>query len=417
MLNSNNNDDFDSSDINSILIKEQYSQSHLVPSTQDQTAELSSRNYDSKLSNDNYYQSWVGLSKTDQLMHTHISSSRPSQEQILNTKARVKVIRQHLLPPRNKSQEKKKRVLELLQQKAIQHLGLKTDQVLRTQENGLCLKPNAALIQSQQKNESRFKRKYSRKDLTKEECGSDYLSVQRYHSNQNRRNLDYTGSNSRVELESLIPKLSTKIKQEHFKYLLKNTPIKLKGRQISFKIQYQLSKEIRNTSCSYAHQNLQPNINNSLASLPKLMLRSSSRQSITQRSMAQNSINKKITRLSKERRNQIRNLVFKIDDVLNEENQIKKSFIRDKENDIGLINMRLDQISSKINDNLQEQDLYDSRFNKVFSEEERLEAIGQMRKDIDDTGYAFKSNKRKFPLNHRQKLINLVNKQRNQNII
>ncbi len=48
----------------------------------------------------------------------------------------------------------------------------------------------------------------------------------------------------------------------------------------------------------------------------------------------------------------------------------------------------------------------------MFSEDERLVAIGKMRREIENTGYAFKSHKRKFALNNR--IISIVNLQKKQ---
>lgn len=36
---------------------------------------------------------------------------------------------------------------------------------------------------------------------------------------------------------------------------------------------------------------------------------------------------------------------------------------------------------------------------KLFSENERLQAIGQMTREIEGTGYVFKTNKKRYPLN------------------
>ena len=61
------------------------------------------------------------------------------------------MIRQHLLPPRNKSQDKKKKILEMLQQKAKQHLGItindENDSKKANSEYGL-IQPNTGLQNS-----------------------------------------------------------------------------------------------------------------------------------------------------------------------------------------------------------------------------------------------------------------------------
>lgn len=45
---------------------------------------------------------------------------------------------------------------------------------------------------------------------------------------------------------------------------------------------------------------------------------------------------------------------------------------------------------------------------KMFTEEEKLKAIGQMNKEIESTGYAFKTNKRKYSLERKPVLNKLV---------
>lgn len=42
---------------------------------------------------------------------------------------------------------------------------------------------------------------------------------------------------------------------------------------------------------------------------------------------------------------------------------------------------------------------------KMFTEEEKIKAIGEMNQEIENTGYAFKTNKRKYSLNKKATII------------
>ena len=45
----------------------------------------------------------------------------------------------------------------------------------------------------------------------------------------------------------------------------------------------------------------------------------------------------------------------------------------------------------------------------MYTDDERLQEIGRVNKEIESTGYALKSSKMRFALNNRDKIINLIN--------
>ena len=114
--------------------------------------------------------------------------------------------------------------------------------------------------------------------------------------------------------------------------------------------------------------------------------------------------------MNKERRNPLQKLVYKIDDYIKEEKENNKTYLKDKENFVGELNSKYKALESKVDDEIKMNDLHESQ--KVLSNNERLIAIGRMRREIENTGYAFRSHKKKFALNNREKFIDLVNRQK-----
>ena len=96
-----------------------------------------------------------------------------------------------------------------------------------------------------------------------------------------------------------------------------------------------------------------------------------------------------------QRKNQIQNLVFKIDDYIQIEKSNNASYLKNKENSVSLLNSDLLRMREVVEEDIN----YDSY--KVFSEGEKLQAIGSMAKEIDGSGYAVKTNKKKYRLDKR----------------
>jgi len=68
------------------------------------------------------------------------------------------------------------------------------------------------------------------------------------------------------------------------------------------------------------------------------------------------------------------------------------AYLQDKENAVSLMNSKLRGLQNKM-----EEDTECATY-KVFSEKEKLESIGKMTREIDRSGYAFKTNRKRFRL-------------------